>query len=194
MLRPRRRSIVFPRIVVRARQVVLWLGTLVYLAALGGFLIQSALGDPALFPLSYFFTWDMFPSYYSESSRRVAVGESKSGRHLQLHPSPREQYRGGLYGDLTRVELERRGFFYRAAVEQTLKANAKGALSDPIAHVFLFEKYRPAKFNYPADLYEAWSGTRRPDRAAWRLVGEFDAASPDRAAHAPAEQPRGEGP
>jgi hypothetical protein len=168
--------------------------TFAYLAALGGFLLQSALGDAALFPVSYFFTWDMFPSYYSESSRRVAVGKTNAGRYLQLHPSPREQYRGGVHGDLTRVELERRGFFYRAAVERSIEANAERELPDPIAHVFLFEKFWPAKFNYPADLYEAWSARSRPDRVSWRLVGEFDAGSPGVRAVTPVERPRGEGP
>ncbi len=144
-----------------------------YLAALAGFLLQSALGDTGLFPASYFFTWDMFPSYYTESSRRAAVGRTASGRYLALHPSPFQQYRGGVHGDLTRVELERRGLFYPAAVEQTLQ-RSRPVANDPMQEVWLFEQYWPVKFNYPDDLYESWWGSRKPDRRSWRQTGEFD--------------------
>ena len=116
----------------------------------------------------------MFPTYSTESSRRVAVGQTASGRYVQLHPSPFQQYRGGAGGDLTRIELEQRGLFYRAAVEQTLNLTRAHQSGDPVSHAFLFEKYWPAKFNYPDALYEAWSGSPKPDRFSWRLVDEFE--------------------
>jgi hypothetical protein len=116
----------------------------------------------------------MFPSYNSRSFRRIALGETASGRYLQLYPSPREQYHGGAHAALSRLDLDQRVFFYRTVVEQTLDEYRERENDDPIKHVYLLERYWPAKFNYPPGLYEAWSGTPRPDRAAWWLVGEFD--------------------
>jgi hypothetical protein len=146
-----------------------------YLAVLIGFLLQGALGDSRFFPVSYFFTWDMFPSHNSQAFRRIAVGETESGRYVQLYPSPREQFRRGAYRDLSRLDLDKRALFYRPVVEQTLSEYAERERDDPVRHVYLLEKFWPVKFNYPANLYEAWSGTARPDRVAWRLVGEFEA-------------------
>src|SRR5947207_382943 len=79
-----------------------------YVFPLAGFLLQSVVGDSALFPLSYFFKWDMFPSHNTRSLRRVAVGRTAAGKYLELHPSPFEQYRGGFHANLTRVELDGR--------------------------------------------------------------------------------------
>jgi hypothetical protein len=157
-----------------ATRVVSRLAVFAYLATLGGFLLQSALGDSRFFPVSYFFTWDMFPSHNSQSFRRIALGETESGRSLQIYPSPREQFRRGAYGDLSRLDLDKRALFYRPVVEQTLSEYAERERDDPVRHVYLLEKYWPVKFNYPADLYETRSGTPRPERVSWRLVGEFD--------------------
>jgi len=158
------------------RRVCAWLAVLVYLAVLGGFLLQSVAGDTALFPLSYFFKWDMFPSHNTRGLRRVAIGRTLSGKYVQLYPSPFEQFRSGVHRDLTRVDLDARGYYYRKSVEKTLKKCSAATLADPVTHAYLFEKSRPAKFNYPADLYEAWFGSPRPDRVSWRLVDEFDVA------------------
>jgi hypothetical protein len=165
-------------------------GVVIYLAAIVGFLLQSVVGDSRFFPLSYFFTWDMFPAHNTKSMRRVAVGKTAAGKFRQLHPSPRDQYRAGMEHDFTRIDLEGRGFFYRTAVEKTVAAAGAREPSDPITHVYLFEKYSPAKFNYPAALYKAWSGTSKPDRTAWRLVEEFDVPAYRR----PFESPAGDGP
>jgi hypothetical protein len=162
-----------------------WLALSIYLAALGGFLLQSVVGDTALFPLSYFFKWDMFPSYNTRGLRRVAIGKTAAGKYLQLHPGPFEQYRGGVHCDLTHVDLDARGLYYRTAVEQTLQRSGAGTSADRVAHVYLFEKLWPAKFNYPADLYEAWSGSPKPARATWRLIDEFDVATDGAASQSP---------
>src|SRR5262245_37391348 len=167
------------------RRVCAWLAVLVYLAVLGGFLLQSVAGDTALFPLSYFFKWDMFPSHNTRGQRRVAIGRTVSGKYLQLHPSPFEQYRSGVHRDLTHVDLDRRGHYFRTTVEQTLKKTGAATSADPVTHVYLFEKTWPAKFNYPADLYEAWSGSPKPDRVAWRLIDEFDVSEVGAASQSP---------
>ena len=98
------------------RRIFAATGVAAYLAAMAGFLVENILGDTALFPAAYFFTWDMFPSHNTRSMRRVAVGRTEGGKFVQLHPSPREQYRAGAERDFTRVDLEGRGFFYRTTV------------------------------------------------------------------------------
>lgn len=145
-----------------------------YVSISGFFLVRYVVGDLVPHPIAYFFTWDMFPYHLSVSYRRVAVGRTASGRYVQLHPSPLDHYRGGLHRDLTHVELERAGAFYRIAAERALTLAAARFPDDPIAHVYLFERYWPAKFNYPDDLYEDWSGEPHPHRHAWRLRDEFD--------------------
>ena len=164
-------------------------GVAAYLAALGGFLLQSVLGDAAPFPLSYFFTWDMFPSHNTRSLRRVAVGRTAAGKYVQLHPSPFQQHRAGVHGDLTHVDLDARGLAYRDSVEQVVRLSGANRLFDPVTHVYLFEKYWPAKYNYPADLYEAWAGAPKPDRVAWRRIDEFDVTG----AGTPHDPPDGDG-
>src|SRR5262245_28566470 len=89
-----------------------------YLAATAWFLWKHMLGDSVSHPIAYFFTWDMFPGYYTESLKRFAIGETTSGARLLVHPSPWDQFRGGIRGDLTRIDLERAGLFYRSVVEQ----------------------------------------------------------------------------
>ena len=177
-----------------AMRVVSRVAVFAYLAVLAGFLLQGALGDSRFFPVSYFFTWDMFPSHNSQSFRRIAVGEMASGRYVQLYPSPREQFRRGAHGDLSRLDLDKRALFYRPVIEQTLSEYADRERDDPVRHVYLLEKYWPVKFNYPADLYEAWSGTPRPDRVSWRLVGEFDAGVKEAPAKLIADELAGERP
>src|SRR5262245_7481583 len=113
-----RRSSCLPMPTIRRALTVL--GVVVYLCALGGFLLQSVIGDTALFPVSYFFKWDMFPSHNTRSLRRVAVGRTAAGRLLLLHPSSFEQYRAGGHGDLTLVETGSRGDFFPPALRHAL--------------------------------------------------------------------------
>jgi len=178
MDQPARLSFPRPPVILRMVRAAASIGVVIYLGALGGFLLQSVLGDAAPFPLSYFFTWDMFPSHNTRSLRRVAVGRTAAGKFVRLHPSAVQQYRGGVRGDLTHVDLDARGLAYRDSVEQIVRLAAAMRLADPVTHVYLFEKSWPSKYNYPGDLYEAWAGVPKPDRVAWRVVDEFDAAGP----------------
>ncbi|MSR56295.1 MAG: hypothetical protein EXS05_01300 [Planctomycetaceae bacterium] len=154
-----------------------------YLACTLWFAGGRLLGDGSATPAAYFFTWDMFLFHYTESLRRVAVGRTQSGKFVQLVPSGLLQYRGGVQGDLTRVDLDRAGGYYRAAVEHALhRAAATGDL-DSIVHVELYEHYWPAKFNYPPEMYESWCGEPHPHRRYWRLREEFDVEQAPRNAH-----------
>jgi hypothetical protein len=45
-------------------------------------------------------------------------------------------------------------------------------MEDPIAYVFLVEKYWPVRFNLPDTLYEAKYGEPNPHRVAYRILDE----------------------
>lgn len=145
-----------------------------YLAMTGQFMARQAVGDLDDGIPGYFFTWDMFPWHYVESSRRVAIGQTLSGRYVQIVPSGLQQFRGGVNGDLTRADLDRQGGFFRPMVERTLTNAAASDGADAVRHVWLVEQYWPARFNLPPDLYAAWAGTPRPERRYWRVRDEFD--------------------
>ncbi len=172
---------------VRFRRFLAGVFIAIYAGSMGLFFAFYALGDVPQHPIAYFFTWDMFPGFFTESSRRIAVGKTQSGRYLQLLPGAYQQYRGGVNAALTHLDLEREGAVFRAAANRALELAADSCRQDPIVHVYLLERYWPDKFNYPAAQYEAWFGTAKPKRHSWRLRDEFDVslAPPD----APSRQP-----
>ena len=161
----------------RCRRLLAVSAVIVYSAVTFGFLALHAVGDQGWYPTAYFFTWDMFPIYYYEASRRIAVGRTRGGQYVRLHPGPFDRFRGGVHADLTKVDLDRSGRLFRRAVEHTLAMTSERQRLDPVTHVFLLEQYWPEKFNLPPDLYEAWAGAPRPDRKYWRVTGEFDVPS-----------------
>lgn len=146
-----------------------------YLGVSAFFLLRYAVGDLLPHPVAYFFTWDMFPGHYCESTRKVAVGRTIGGKYVQLVPGARDQNREGIRGDLTRLDLDRTSRDFRRMSETALKCNVASQAEDPIAHVYLFEKYWPNKFNLPDDLYVSFAGEPKPSRQFWRLLDEFDA-------------------
>lgn len=145
-----------------------------YLGVNAFFLARYAVGDVLPHPIAYFFTWDMFPGHYCESTRKVAVGRTEEGRFVQLVPGPLDQYREGTGGDLTRVDLDRTGRDFRRLAEHALQQSREIRSDEPIVHVYLFEKFWPNKFNLPDDLYQSYAGEPKPSRHSWRLLGEFD--------------------
>ena len=149
-------------------------GIACYLATLGTFFTWHAAGDWGVHPVAYFFTWDMFPSFYTESLRRLAVGRTADGRFVQVYPGPFDRYRGGVGNDLPRGDLDRSGNSFRLLATKTVDRTRDAHRDDPIVHVYLLERCWPEKFNLPADLYESWWGGPRPDRSCWRLREEFD--------------------
>jgi hypothetical protein len=142
---------------------------LAYLSGTGYYLGLHILGDTAFHPIGYLFTWDMFPSFYTQSTRKVAVARTAEGKYLQVHPGPYEQFRGGVARDMTRVDIERSTPFFEQAVAQTLRRTAAADRDDPVVHVYLFEQYWPYKFNRPAS-----SPGETAQRRYWRLLKEYD--------------------
>ena len=76
-----------------------------YLLYLGWGLAGQVLGDTGESPVAaYFVTWDMFPGHRSTCERVLVVGETEQGEFVRLYPSPRQRWRGGANGELTRLE------------------------------------------------------------------------------------------
>ena len=145
------------------------------LASIGAglfFLYSQVLGDTERFTISYFWTWDMFPNYPSFSARRLALGQTKSGKYVKLFPTSAIKYRRGGHRDYTRFDLPRSDAALRKAVEETLAAHPPTQMNDPVSYVFLIEKYWPTRFNLPDDLYLKAYGKENPHRHAWRILDE----------------------
>lgn len=148
-----------------------------YLAASAWFLYLHVLGDVGWHPVTYFFTWDMFPGYSTTSARRVVVGQTQSRRYVQLIPGPNEQFRWGVAGDLPRFDIlpavdqgppvER----LMDAIDAALARTHPQHIDDPIVFVDILEEYRPSHFNLPEDLYRQEYGVDRPERRYWRSLG-----------------------
>ena len=58
-----------------------------YAAVSGYFACRHLLGDPLSHPTAYFFTWNMFPGYTTDTSRRTVVGLTASGLPVFDRPS-----------------------------------------------------------------------------------------------------------
>ena len=145
---------------------------LAYLGAGGFFFYSHLIGDTGRFASGYFWTWDMFPNYPSFSSRRTALGQTKSGRYVEVFPTSKVRYRRGGHRDLTRFDFPRNDASLRLVVAETLKLQEPQEASDPVTYVFLIEKTWPVRFNLPDDLYEEVYREPNPRRHAWRIVDE----------------------
>ena len=133
------------------------IATIVFIAAyllLTAFYLGShAVGDSLAHPFGYFWTWDMFPNYPTESIRRWAVGETASGAYVKLLPNSAHRFRWGVHNTATRFDIDRRLLFFRRA---TLDASARHNTADPkdpIPIGYLTYTYWPEKFNLPGELY-----------------------------------------
>lgn len=160
-----------------------WISALFIAAYLGTtlcYLGLYAFGDTGGHPFSYFFVWDMFPGHTSWSFRRVAVGRTEAGNHLQVVPSGQQQFHEGVRHDRTRADLERSGAFFRPLAERTVEIASPALADDPIVELELYELSWPSKFNYDPDLYERWAGSPKPERHYWRLRERVILRSPKR--------------
>ena len=166
-----------------------------YLGSSVWFLLGYALGDRGFVPLSYFWTWDMYPYYFCESYRWKAVGRTNSGAYLQLLPGPGQKFRWGVHGDLPRTDLDGSGAifnkqgrnFLRDAAEKSLELTRQAHADDPIVHVYLLKQFWPVRFNYPEETYARlydWLPDQLPQESvpgsptgrpvAWKVIREFD--------------------
>ena len=154
-----------------------------YLSTTAWFGLLHVLGDLVQDPTAYFFTWDMFPFYVTESTRPIAVGLTRSGEHLQLLPGPTQQFRWGLSGKATRSDLDRSRRFLRSAVDHALKQTKTAQEDDPFVRVFVVEEYWPSRFNLTDDLYKAVYNEPNPRRKYWRILDEFEVTADNTLGH-----------
>jgi hypothetical protein len=134
--------------------VVAYLLTTVY------FFGRHVLGDSLSHRVAYFWTWDMFPGYTSTATRHVAIGETADGEFVQLYPSESQQFRWGIDGDMTRIDMlpsvegEISASWFLAAVKSTLERTRTATDDDPITRIYLAEEYWPLRYNLSDDLYD----------------------------------------
>ncbi len=166
----------FSRIRVSFRRLLVVGFVLIYLAMGGMFFYFHLLGDSTKWPrMAYFWTWDMFPNYPSFSARRMALGQTQSGKFVKVFPTEKIRFRRGGHRHLTRFDLPRNNAALRIATEQTLQAVSAVspvAAKDRVTYVFLVENYWPVRFNLPDDLYQKTYDEENPHRRAWRILDE----------------------
>lgn len=146
--------------------VIAYLGVSIF------YFYRHILGDTGPSAFGYFWTWDMFPNYPSYSARRLALGQTKSGRFVEVFPNEQVRFRRGGQRDLTRFDLPRNDAALRTAVAETLGSNPPQQMDDPITYVFLIEKYWPVRFNLPESIYKEAYGEHNPHRHSWRILDE----------------------
>lgn len=157
---------------------LLWGFAAAYLLTSLGYLGMSFLGLSPTGPAAYCFTWDMFPHFQSESRRRVAIGRTRNGRYILLHPSDHQQFRQGVDADLTRADLERSGRCFQSIVESVRLRTRSQRRSDPLVAVLLFEQSWPVKYNLPDRDYMRWMGEPKPNDAGFSQAAEPSIADP----------------
>jgi len=172
-----------------------WIGgcvAIVYLGLSAWFLWAQVRDATPAGPLAYAFTWDMFPSFATQSVRRVALGQTETGQYVVLHPSPWSQFREGVQADLTRADLDRSGGGFQALVESVRRRTRSQRTEDPVVRVLMCEQYWPVKFNLRDEHYIPLLGQGKPaelpfgeplpavlapppgiPHAAWRVVREY---------------------
>ncbi len=150
---------------------------LAYLVALGVGTYSQILGDARLpAAAGYYVTWDMFPGHRGTSERVLVVGETEEGEHVLLYPSPRQRWRGGLHGDLTRLDFAGAPLTGASAewldeeVALSVAAHDEAWPDDPVRHVDVVREFWPSRTN----LTEA---SRSDDLA---LTGDADAPARSR--------------
>jgi len=150
-----------------------WVMIAVYVAVPFYCLGRHMLGDPHSHPLTYFWTWDMFPNYSMWSNRRHALGETISGKYVSLLPGEFQRFRGGVRGDRLRTDLDRSGKLLRPAVDAVLERTAAAHAADPIVRVYLLEESWPSRFTVPADRLSPFAVGESSPRTSWKIIEEF---------------------
>lgn len=159
--------------ILTLRRAGILLACVCYLAVNGWFMLRHMMGDSDSARAAYFFTWDMFPGYETASSRRIIVGVTASGRHLQLLPAPNHRYSAGINENVSRLDWLIREEYVRPVLKRTIRQhNTKR--DDRIVLVLEVQQFWPSKFNLPDDLYRAEYDVENPNRRYWRIIGRWD--------------------
>jgi hypothetical protein len=151
----------------RLRRFAAILFIVAYLLLTAIYLGRHAVGDSLGHPFGYFWTWNMFPNYPTESVRRWAVGETAGGAYVKLLPNSAHQFRWGVHNDATRFDIDRRPSFFRRATLDAIERRNALVPDDPIRHVYLAEQYWPQKLNLPGALYRGFYHDEVTGKVYW---------------------------
>lgn len=155
--------------VLRRASVMLFCAGYLGLTALFG--ARHMLGDLASHSASYFFTWDMFPGYTTETSRRQMIGETASGRFVELLPAANHHFLWGINHKVRRIDVDRSEANYRPELGRQVRRYLKQHPDDRIVKIYVVERYWPSKYNLPDDIYQAAYGEPNPRRKYRRVIG-----------------------
>lgn len=147
-----------------------------YLAVNGYFMLRHMVGDSNSAKAAYFFTWDMFPGYFTESTRTIIVGVTEDGRHVQLVPAAGDRYSAGLNDSVSRIDWMLRESDVRPVLDRALRRYNAENPETPIRRVLVVQQFWPIKFNLPDDLYRTEYGVDNPRRKYWRVIGRWSVA------------------
>jgi hypothetical protein len=170
----------------RIRRAGVLLFCAAYLLTTAWFTLRHVLGDSLSHPVAYFFTWDMFPGYVTESSRRMVVGHTQDERFVKLLPSESHRFRWGINNEVSRLDVDRNAKNLEWAIEQSVGEYNDAHSKSPIKSVLIVEQYWPSRFNLPDDLHREHYGEPNPHRRYWRFlevsVGQAFQPDPNRQA------------
>lgn len=141
-----------------------------YLGVSAWFAVHHMMGDPLSHPSAYFFTWNMFPGYTTETSRRTVVGITESGRHVRILPAANHRFRWGINDEVARIDVDRRLDNLKPDIERSLQRFNKEHPDDRVLMIMVVEQYWPSKFNLPDDIYQSTYGEPNPHRKNWRVL------------------------
>ncbi len=146
-----------------------------YIAVSVYFAVHHMMGDPLSHSSAYFFTWNMFPGYTTETSRRMVVGVTAEGRYIQILPAANHHFRWGINNEVARIDVDRRLENLKPEIEKSLRRFLAEHPDDPVMLLLIVEQYWPSKYNLPDDLYEATFGKPNLHPRYWRVLngGEF---------------------
>lgn len=148
---------------------------LLYLGTIAWFLGLQIIGDSPGGPLSYFFTWDMFPGYEMESARRIVLAETAAGEYVQLLPDAGDRFRWGNDGDATRFDLDRRDVVLDRAVRDAIQRDIRAHADEPaITRVVVAERHWPARQNGPQVVTLIGPPAGDDKSSHWRVVARAD--------------------
>jgi hypothetical protein len=139
-----------------------------YLLATAWFAIRHVLGDSLSHPAAYFFTWDMFPGYATESSRRMIVGYTRDDRFVKLLPDESHRFRWGINDEVSRFDVDRNDVNFKTAIARSVRDYNREHRRAPVDKVLFVVQYWPSRFNLPDDLYRRAYGEPNPHRRYWQ--------------------------
>jgi hypothetical protein len=146
-----------------------------YLGAVGWHFVRHVVEGSGGGAAAYFWTWDMYPHYETESVRRTILGETAEGRFVQLLPDALDRFRWGNHGDATRLDLDRRDPNLKRVVEEALRRDRREP-EDPerIVRVLVAERYWPVRFNAARRASDLPPSPADEQRSYWRIGAEAE--------------------